>query len=93
MRPQHARKATHRAQVGEGGMRGMYMGESMLQHAVCWLEKRVQHGMEQTTVDNVIKFSAYLFATNKIKTIVKMRETERQREKGRERAAACGTPC
>lgn len=71
----------------------MYMGESMLQHAVCWVEKRVQHGMEQTTVDNVIKFSAYLFATNKIKTIVKMRETERQREKGRERAAACGTPC
>lgn len=61
----------------------------MLQHAVCWLEKRVQNGTERTTVDHVIKFSAYLFATNKIKTIVKMREKERKRE----RAAACGTPC
>lgn len=83
MRPQHAREASQRAQTEREGCRGEG-GKHVATRSVLAGKARAEwngtNDRRPSTVDNVIKFSAYLFATNKIKTIVKMREKERKRE-------------
>lgn len=66
MRPQHAREASQRAQTEREREGREVQGENMLQHAVCWLEKRVQNGMERTTVDRRQRHQIFrLFVCNK----------------------------
>lgn len=88
MRPQHAREASQSAQTEREREReeGCGEGETCCNtQCVGWKSAcRMERNERPSTVDNVIKFSAYLFATNKIKTIVKMREKDRRREGERE---------